>query len=274
MKRLTTTSSGLIAVIAVAALAAATAAAQFRQFGRGRPRMPPAVVATADSFDGSWQFCRLAYQGRAWATDYPDADYNFSTRISELTKTTVSRGADGVVRPLIVRPTDEALFQCPFVMLWQAESLWFSDEDAVRLRAYLLKGGFIWSDDFWGTEAWQNFEHEMAKVLPAAQYRFVDLTAAHPLYRTFFELPRVPQVPAINYWLSSGGDTSEDGADSAQVHVRGIADGHGRLMVLATHNTDIADGWEREGVDARYFRQFSVDAYAVGINTMVYTMSH
>jgi hypothetical protein len=274
MKRLTTTSIGRIVVIAVSALAAATAAAQFRQFGGGRQRMPAAVAATSESFDGSWQFCRLAYQGRAWATDYPDADYNFSTRISELTKTTVSRGPDGVVRPLIVRPTDEALFQCPFVMLWQAESLWFSDEDAVRLRAYLLKGGFIWSDDFWGTEAWQNFEHEMAKVLPAAQYRFVDLTAAHPLYRTFFELPRVPQIPAINYWLSSGGDTSEDGPDSAQVHVRGIADEHGRLMVLATHNTDIADGWEREGVDARYFRQFSIDAYAVGINALVYTMSH
>ena len=244
------------------------------QFRGGRQRYPAAALATNDSFDGSWQFCRLAYNGRAWATDYPDADYNFSTRLSELTKIAVSKSPGGEVRPLIVRPIDDALFQCPFVMLWQAESVWFSDEDAARLRQYLLKGGFLWSDDSWGTDAWQNFEYEMQKVLPGPQYAFKDLAPPHPMYRTFFQLPKVPQVPAINYWLGSGGDTSEDGPDSAVVHVRGIADENGRLMVLATHNTDIADGWEREGVDARYFRQFSIDSYAVGINVMLYTMTH
>jgi len=256
-----------------AALAAVTAYAQ-RQFGGGRQRYVAPTLATSDSFDGRWQFCRLAYRGRAWATDFPDADYNFSTRMSELTKTTVSRSASGEVRPLIVRPTDDAIFQCPFVMLWQAESLWLSDEDAVRLREYLLKGGFIWSDDSWGTFAWENFEREMSKVLPDPKYRFTDLPHSHPIFRSFFDLPRVPQIPGISYWWGSGGDTSEQQADSAEVHVRGISDERGRLMVLSTHNTDIADGWEREGVDARYFRQFSVDSYAVGINVMVYTMTH
>ena len=246
---------------------------QFRQFG-GRQRFAYPPAATDDSFDGAFHFCRLAYRGRAWSTDYPDADYNFSTRLSELTKTVVGRTPSGEVRPLIVRPTDDALFQCPFVMLWQAESLFLNEEDAVRLREYLLKGGFIWSDDSWGTFAWDNFEGEMAKVLPEPQYRFVDLPPTHPMYRTFFELPKVPQIPAINYWLGTGGDTSERGADSAEVHVRGIVDARGRVMVLSTHNTDIADGWEREGVDARYFRQFSVDSYAVGINVMLYTMTH
>jgi hypothetical protein len=94
------------------------------------------------------------------------------------------------------------------------------------------------------------------------------------MYRVFFELPKVPQIPAINYWWGSGGDTSEQGADSAEVHVRGISDRHGRLMVLATHNTDIADGWEREGVDPEYFRRFSVDSYAVGVNVFLYTITH
>lgn len=261
-------------VIAAAVLAAVTAYGQgFRQFG-GRQRFAMPAAATADSFDGAWHFCRLAYSGRGWTTDYPDADYNFSTRLSELTKTAVGRSPGGEVRPLIVRPTDPALFQCPFVMLWQAESLWFSDEEAVRMREYLLKGGFIWSDDSWGTYAWQNFEFEMGKVLQGPQYRFVDLPPTHPMYRTFFDLPKVPQIPAINYWLGTGGDTSEQGADSAVVHVRGISDEHGRLMVLSTHNTDIADGWEREGVDPRYFRQFSIDSYAVGINVILYTMTH
>src|SRR5215216_1025887 len=154
----------------------------FAQFGRGRGRgrVPATSLADTSSFDGSWHFCRLAYSGRAWATDYPDADYNFSTRLSELTKTGVGRGPGGDVTPLIVRPSDDTLFQCPFVMLWQAESLWFSDEDAVRLRQYLLKGGFLWSDDSWGSFAWQNFEEEMSKVLPYPQYRFVDLLPSHP----------------------------------------------------------------------------------------------
>ena len=265
----------LTCVLLATVVAATTSYAQFRQFGRGgRQRFAPASIATSGDFDGSFQFCRLFYQGRRWMTDYPDADYNFSTRLSELTKTVVSRTPAGEVKPLIVRPTDPALFQCPFVMLWQAESLYFSDEDAAQMRKYLLKGGFLWSDDSWGTFAWDNFAQEIAKVLPPPQYRFVDLKPDHPIYRTFFELPRVPQVPAIDYWFGSGGDTSEQGSDSAEVHVRGIADAHGRLMVLSTHNTDISDGWEREGVDPRYFRQFSVDSYAVGINVMLYTMTH
>jgi len=262
-------------VLILAILAAAILDGQGRRFrGGGRGRFIAPTVATKDSFDGNWHFCRLAYSGGAWSTDYPDADYNFSTRLSELTKITVSKSPDGAPLPLIVRPVDEALFQCGFVMLWQAESLYFSDEDAVKMREYLLKGGFVWADDSWGSYAWQNFEAEFRKVLPDPKYRFVDLTPDHPMYRTMFDLPRVPQIPAINYWLGSGGDTSEQGADSAVVHVRGIADDHGRLMVLATHNTDIADGWEREGVDPRYFRAFSVDSYAVGINVMLYTMAH
>jgi hypothetical protein len=85
---------------------------------------------------------------------------------------------------------------------------------------------------------------------------------------------KVPQIPGISFWWGSGGRTSEQGADSAQVHVRGIFDERGRLMVLSTHNTDIADGWEREGVDVRYFHQFSIDAYAVGINVAVYATTH
>jgi hypothetical protein len=262
------------ALVAVILAAVAGYGQGRRSFGEGRQRFMYPAAATAESFDGGWHFCRLAYRGRAWATDYPDADYNFSTRLSELTKIRVSKTGGGEPLPLIVRPTDDAIFQCPFVMLWQAESLFFSDEDATRLREYLLKGGFIWADDFWGTYAWQNFEHEMAKVLPEPQHRFKDLPATHPMFRIQFQLAKVPQIPSISHWWGTGGGTSEMGSDSAEVHVRGISDARGRLMVIATHNTDIADGWEREGVDPGYFHKFSVDSYAVGINVMLYTMTH
>ena len=248
----------------------------FAQFGRGRGRgnVPRMSLATPGSFDGSWHLCRLAYDGRGWATDYPDADYNFSTRLSELTKTPVSKKHDGEANPLIVRPSDDALFHCPWVMLWQAESLYFSEQDAARMRQYLLKGGFLWSDDSWGTYAWENFEAEMSKVLPPSQYRFVDIPPSHGMFRILFEVAKVPQIPGISFWYGSGGRTSEQGADSAEVHVRGIFDDRGRLMVLSTHNTDIADGWEREGVDPKFFYLFSVPSYAVGIDFLLYAMTH
>jgi hypothetical protein len=240
----------------------------FGQFGREqrRPRL-----ATADDFDGSWQLCRLTYQGRGWSTDYPDADYNFSTRLAELTKTAVSRHPTGEPRPVIVRPTDDALFRCGFVMLWQAESLYFSAEDATHVRDYLLKGGFIWSDDSWGSYAWDNFAQEMAKVLPPSEFPFIDIPPDHAVFRVWFPIQNVPQIPGISFWWGTGGLTSERGVESANVNVRGIFDTHGRLMVLSTHNTDIADGWEREGASPDYFRRFSVDAYAVGINVALYT---
>jgi hypothetical protein len=257
----------------LAALALATAHYAWAQFGRPM-RVPAMALATPASFDGDWHFCRLAYRGRAWATDYPDADYNFSTRLSELTKTPVSKDSSGDPRPLIVRPTDETLFQCPFVMLWQAESLYFSDEDAAQLRRYLLKGGFIWSDDSWGAYAWDNFADEIAKVLPRSEYSFIDVPPNHSMFRTLYDVPKVPQIPGISFWWGTGGMTSERGADSAQVHVRAIVDRNGHILVLATHNTDIADGWEREGVDPRYFYEFSKDSYAVGINILLYAMTH
>lgn len=255
--------------LVVAMLAVLVAATAHAQRGRFRARL-----ATPDDFDGYWHFCRLYYQGRGAMTDYPDADYNFSQRLSELTRTTVSKQPGGQANPLIVRPSDPELFDCPFVMMWQTESLNFDDDDAARMREYLLKGGFVWADDSWGSYAWDNFADEMAKVLPPSKYRFIDIPREHPLMHVFFPLERVPQVPGINYWFGSGGGTSEQGADSAEVHVRGVFDERGRLMVLNTHNTDIADGWEREGVDPRYFQMFSIDSYAVGVNVMMYTMTH
>jgi hypothetical protein len=150
--------------------------------------------------------------------------------------------------------------------------LLFSDEDAARLRAYLLKGGFLWVDDFWGSYAWQVWENEIRKVFPEADYPIVDVPAGHPIFHTMFDLEGVPQIPGIGTFLA--GRTSERGADSAEVHVRAIADRQGRVMVFMTHNTDVSDSWEREGEDPNYFRQFSVDGYRVAVNAILYAMTH
>ena len=142
------------------------------------------------------------------------------------------------------------------------------------LRAYLLKGGFLWSDDYWGTLAMENFDSELVRVLPEPQYRIVDIKPTHALFRMLFEFDAIPQIPSINHWRRSGGETSERGYDSARVNFRGIFDEHGRAMVLMTHNTDIADAWEREAEDPRFFYLFSPNGYAVGINILLYSLSH
>jgi hypothetical protein len=87
-------------------------------------------------------------------------------------------------------------------------------------------------------------------------------------------VPKIPQVPSINFWRASGGGTSELGAESAEPHLRAIFDEHNRLIVLMSHNTDIADGWEREGEDDQFFFTFSPDSYAVGINVALWVLTH
>ena len=252
----------------------AIADAQRRRGGFFTVRTP-----TPESFDGRFNFCRIAFapnpmgDGGGWSVDYPRADINLSIRLSELTKTAISTDGEGDPNYLVMRLTDPALFQCPFIMMTEVGRVSFSPEEAEKLREYLLKGGFLWADDFWGSYAWEVWDSEFSKVLPSAQYPMRDLPPDHPLFRTQFTVNRVPQIPSIQHWMSYG-DTSERGADSAVAHARGIADAKGRLMVLITYNTDFGDSWEREGDDPRYFYTFSVEGYAFGINALLYAMTH
>jgi hypothetical protein len=266
-----------IALVCACALVLAGAAAA-QQFTRGRAL--GVRLATADDFDGRFTFCRLMYSsvrreegGIGWQTDYPGADANFSIRLSELTKTAVSRQPNGQPNHLVVRASDDTLFQCPTLQMSDAGTAGFSEAEVLRLRAYLLKGGFIWADDFWGEAAFHHFAGELARILPPPDYPIVDLPISHPMFGTMFTITRLPQIPSIRIWRPYR-VTSERGAETATVTFRGIADRQGRLMVLMTHNTDIQDAWEREGDDPDFFRHFSPDGYAVGINVLLYAMAH
>jgi hypothetical protein len=274
---------GMLGLIC-AALALGSAAHAQRGFGQGTfregsfpPQFPP-----ADFADGGFTICKLAYTqvrreqwGVGWVTDYPYAATNLMIRASELTKIRISVDGQRNPHPWVVRPTDAALFQCPMIMASDVGTMGISDEEAARLREYLLKGGFLWVDDFWGTDAWEHWVSQIRKVFDGAEYPIVDVTAAHPILRTFAPMPAVPQVTNIQFWRSSGGsETSERGADSAEVHTRAISDRRGRVMVLMTHNTDLGDSWEREGEDPGYFYQFSPPGYAVGLNVLLYTLTH
>jgi len=252
---------------------------RYRGFG-GRGRWPPRYPEVT-SFDGGFNFCRLMYNsdrreagGSGWTTDYPDADINFSTRLSELTKTTISRQPGGNPNHLTVRISDPLMFQCPFLSATDVGTALFTSAEAARLRDYLEKGGFLWVDDFWGPYAWDNWVENISKVLPPSQYPIRDLDPSHPIYRTLFEFTALPQIPSITFWANNGGDTSERGELSAEPHLRAIADPQGRLMVVMTHNTDISDAWEREAADPRFFFSFSPQGYTVGLDVVLYGMTH
>ena len=249
-----------------------------RRGGRGGFNVRP---ATPEDFDGSWQFCRAAFSqnrdgdGGGWSVDFPRADINMSIRLSELTKTTVSFAGPQDPKHEVVRLTDPTLFQCPFIMMTEVGAAYLSDAEAAALRTYLLKGGFLWGDDFWGEYAWEAWMEQFRKALPEAKYPVRDLPNDYPLFHSVFEISTgVPQIASIGFWLGSGGGTSERGAESAVPHARGVFDAQGRMLALFTHNTDLGDSWEEEASNPQYFYEFSTKGYAFGVNAIVYAMTH
>jgi hypothetical protein len=267
----------VLAALLLLAIGAATAFAQRYRLPEGPevpPRFPPPRFA-----DGAFTHCKLMYDsvrreenGTGWSTDYPYAGINLMTRVAELTKTPISKDRAGEPNYWVVSALDDGLFQCTFTMATDVGTAAFSDQEVKRLREYLLKGGFLWVDDFWGTRAWQEWSAQMRRVLP--EYPIVDVPADHATRHMMFSSDKIPQVTSINFWRRSGGTTSERGYDSPHANFRMIADARSRVMVLMTHNTDIGDSWEREGEDREFFLQFSSDGYALGINVVLYALSH
>jgi uncharacterized protein DUF4159 len=278
VRRLFWTAVGVIGILSVG-----VAVSHAQQIWRGGYGTTPPRFPTRTSFAGSFNFCRVMFtsnrrEKRGWDTDYPGADLNFSIRLSELTKADVKMDREGSEEEspdaVVVRLTDDALFQCPFVIMEDAGTAHFSPPEVARLREFLLKGGFLVAADYHGRYAKEQFDEEIGRALSPAQYPIVDLTPPnHAMWNTLFQVKRVPQMASIQTWRRTGGDT-ERWADGSGANARGIADEHGRLMVVMLHNTDIPDGWEREGEDREYFFRFSPDAYAVGIDVALYAMTH
>ena len=266
-------------VALVVGLMLAGGATVFAQWGWRR--MPPKFPSDHPTHR-DFTFSRVLYQsdrrepgGQGWHTDYPTADQNLMVRLSELTTTRVGFDHRDIPDHVVVPLDDARIFNYPFLFMSDVGTLRLSDQEAARLREYLLKGGFLWVDDFWGPHAWDQWVGELRKALPPAEYPVIDIPLNHPIHKTLFEVTEIPQVPSIQHWRRSGGTTtSERGFRSDNVHFRAIVDPHGRILVLMSHNTDIADGWEREGEDYEFFYRFSVDAYELGINILVHAMSH
>ena len=176
--------------------------------------------------------------------------------------------------------TEPELFHYPWIYMVEPGRLRFDDEEVQALRKYLLSGGFLMADDFWGPLEWENFEREMKRVLPERE--FVELPMEHPLFHGVFDLRMSKnELQTPNFWTGenskSTGVTWEyhDGVECRDVHIRSLFDEKGRMMVIACHNTDNGDGWEREQEYEYFFREFSEKrAYPLGINIIFYAMTH
>jgi hypothetical protein len=210
-----------------------------------------------------------AYRGNTWITDFPDSDLNFSFRLQQMTSLKVNP------HPIILDLTDKRLFDYPFIYMLEVADLDFNEDEIVALRRYLLNGGFLMVDDFWGVRAWESFEQQLKRVFPDKDAE--DLEIDHPIFHCVFDLKEKPQIPGIGHALANKGEDNQDYEryDAKGAHYRAIYDDKGRIMVLVCQNTDLGDGWEREGEDEWYFRTYSEKkAYPMGINIVFWAMTH
>ncbi len=210
------------------------------------------------------------YRGGRWATDYPDSDLNFSFRLQQLTSMEVD--PEGIVLEL----TDPELVNYPFIYIVEPGGLVFSNEEVECLRRYLLNGGFLMVDDFWGESEWDNFYYEIKRVFPDREP--VEVGLSHQIFHAVFDLKEKPQIPNIGDALRGrpyGRTWERRNSDTSTPFYKAIYDNNGRMMAFICHNTDLGDGWEEEGVDEWYFHEFSEKkAYPLGINIVFYAMTH
>ncbi len=212
-----------------------------------------------------------------WFVDYPDADLNLSYRLQQLTSMKVD--PDGRVLHL----TDPELTDFPLLYMVHTEDMLLQEEEVSALHNYLQAGGAILVSDYWGTDAWNNFSAEMKRVLPNKEW--VDIPMEHPVFSCIYKIHgpmNELQIPTLQYWVRSHDPkdpnsriTVDRGVGSENVAVKALLDDRNRIMVFSIHNSDISDGWEREGENADYFRELSEKrAYPIAINLIFYLMTH
>lgn len=202
--------------------------------------------------------------GRSWATDYPKADRQFMVVLKRLTN------LDGYDYENAILLDDPNLRRFPFLYALEVGYMDLTEPEVQGLRSYLEAGGFLVIDDFWGLQQWRNFQFNIERVLPGRE--IVDLPMDHPLFSAFYDIEEVRQTPAINRGIG-GRPTWEGGEDTRVPMVRGIFDDEGRLMVVINWNTDLGDAWEH-AENPFYPLEYSTYAYQVGVNMVVYGMSH
>jgi hypothetical protein len=261
----------------IAAAAASQSPAEAGHGAKGRPRsfyftraaysgvrsgLPARGRAGTTDPRGAWLATDACGGGFcAWATDYPKAERQFLSVLRRLTNLDASPAENAI------RLDDPSIRAYPFIYAVEVGDMDLTPEEVKGLRDYLLAGGFLVVDDFWGSYEWASFEAQMERVFP--EYPLVDVPPEHDVFSAFYDIEEIVQVPNLgNARLNV---TSEQ--DGYVPHLRGIFDDRGRLMVAVNWNTDLGDAWEwAEQPD--YPLKYSTFAYEIGVNLVVYAMSH
>jgi hypothetical protein len=253
---------------------------------RGRFRDSPEADYTPDfPKDAEFHFIRVEYtdlpgfsrgfrnvsrNGRAngwWAQDWPEADNHFTVGIGRLTRIKIGE-------PRHLALTDPQLFDYPWIYVTQAANWDLSDAEVNQLREYLMRGGFLVTDDFWGPGEWELFQETMQRVLPNQPIPDIQETDSvmHVLYdiqekdRTF--------IPGSRHlYYGPGGATQVRQPQGENPAWRAIYDNKNRVVVAVNFNTDVGDAWEF--ADAPYYpAEMTILAYRYGINYIIYSLTH
>ena len=266
--------TALVLFFGITVIGAAAQAVDWAAEPRPQQASSPAASARSAEPNGrrnEFYFTRAIYSDRrggfrgrgAWSTDWPKADIQFLSVLRRLAREIDANESDNAIRL-----DDPNLRRFPFVYAVEVGNMALSDPEVKALREFLLAGGILFVDDFWGTYEWQNFEHNIRRVLP--EYQIVDLPLTHPLFHSYYSIKAVEQVPNI-YNGCNGGPYFEN--DGYTPMVRGIFDEHQRLMVLISYNSDMGDAWEHMEQSC-YPLKMSTYAYEFAVNAIVYSMSH
>ena len=203
-------------------------------------------------------------QGTGWSMDSPGADCKFMGGVHRLT------GLNVFPNPNMVEVLDEELFKFPYAYVAEPGGMDLTNEEVARLREYLLRGGFIHADDFWGRYELANFEFQMKRVFP--EYSFESIPLSDPAFHTFFDIDELIQIPGEGAGCTPGAPTYER-YDDTEPRILGLKDEKGRWLVIATYNSDLGDAWEYMDLPC-YPAKYSGQAYRLGLNFMIYAATH
>ena len=240
--------------------------------------LPPNYQETTD-----WVFARLMYPqhpfarfgryrygrsidwregGTSWTQDYPRADRHFAAALRRLTRVHV-RSAE---QPVNLDDEDD-VFNWPWLAAGEMGDWKLTDAQTDKLRDYLLRGGFLMLDDFWGTEEWLRFVESMKRVFPDRP--IVEIENGDAIFHTVYDLDDRYQVPGE--WALARGSTYRN--DGSVPHWRGIYDDRGRLMVAMCFNNDVGDSWEWAD-DPGYPEKYSALGIRIGVDYVMYSLTH
>jgi hypothetical protein len=233
-----------------------------------------ATAGSGDAPSNEFHFLRMEYVdlqqsrrgfGRGWwRQDWPEADAHFTQGLKRLTRIDVGEGRH-------LPMTDDRIFDYPWTYATQTGYWNLSREETDRMREYLLRGGFLVTDDFFGEEDWELFADTMERVLPDRP--ILELQADHPMMHVMYDINERTQIPGLRHLRRGPGGSIVAIPQGTGPHWRALDDDKGRMVVAINFQMDVGDAWEHADMP-EYPAEMTGLAYRFGINYIIYAMTH